>query len=298
MPWAWLKKLTAATKTPASTPSPADALEAELVSAAQRFDTQLRAVAAATDSRLGAFDRLMVERRRAAASAGNLDNETASDAAAWLGEALRLAHGGRWAEHPYLGLGVAELGEIRGVWAFPLAMVRKKWELGEGLVIERFVDRLPARLDHERRFADELAAPPADERALIETVAASPSTERFASWWKARHGQPLPRNLVGLREVDRYLRTHYLVFALRHETLVDLGVLVGELARGLFDGAWSWDEARTSGDITRAAVRWPDLELYPIGRVYKMLVDQPEGQTLDEYVRSVPAARQAVRERT
>lgn len=294
MPWGWFRKAKSQVKPTASGAPFEGSLEAELLLAADRFDRSLAAVARATDSRLAAFDRYFEERRRGQPAGGKLDDATASDAAAWLGQTLRPIHGGRWAEHGHLGLGLADLGDVAGVWAFPLAMVRKKWELAAGLSLAGFVDRLPARLDHERRFAAELAAPRADDRRLIEAVAARPSTDAFAGWWRARHGQPLPRNLVGLREVDRFLRTHFLVHALRHETLVDLGVLMGELARGLFKGEWSFDEARATGDATRMAVRWPELDLYPVGRVYKLLVEQPESQTLDEYVRSVPAARRAL----
>lgn len=229
-----------------------------------------------------------------------------SDAAAFLGESIREAHGGAWKEDPVFGVVLQSPGGIPNALARPLAMAGKKWELGNELSLARFFETLPGRLEQERRFAglsqgrtdglDELARQLADCHEPRETLAqARELASRFQETWKARFGVPPSLTLQGVRETERFLRSQFFLFTAGVESLLLAGFFVGEVARGLFQGEWTFEEVRANGDPWRAALRWPELCYYPAGRVMKLVVEQPEAEAFDEYIRLVPSARSELR---
>lgn len=227
------------------------------------------------------------------------DEETLAMAAAALGEDARRAHGGAWREDPFLGLVLADLGGVANVRLRALDAVRKKAQLGAAFRMEGFAAKLPERIAAERALA-EYHATPTDMGALLDAMRrsdADPLREGAGAWrafWKARFGQEIPFNLRMAKEMDAFLRTHYLVFALHEATLAHAGLYIGEVARGLFGG--EWQPLGAGEEAHRLALAWPELRYYPIGRVCRMLTECPEGEGLDEYVRLIPAARKELRD--
>lgn len=232
-----------------------------------------------------------------------IPHHLASDCAAFLGEAIRTRHGGEWEEDTLLGLVLRQPGNVSGASLVPLAIVEKKWQLGGGLKISRFVETLPERLQAEREHQGTLPSPGRTPQDIARSLlaqgppdhTATQAAGEFQKFWRERFGQPLPLSLQGVRETERFLRSHFFLFALRHETLVQMGLFVGEVGRGLFQGQWNLDEVRRDLDPTRAALAWPELSYYPVGRIYRLLTEQPEGETLDEYLRLIPSARAELR---
>ncbi len=215
------------------------------------------------------------------------------DAAAWLGEGARRGFGGYWQVDAVLGPVVGNLGGVGCLRLRPLDAARKKWELRGGLSLATFGGRLSARIEAERRLpavglpaasgiASRYGQDPAGTAAMCARV--------LGEDWKRRFGGDLPVNLRSVRELDRWMRTQYLVCGSVEEEWLCAGFLVGEVARGLFGGEWVG-----SGDPVRASLRHPELDLKPVGRVYRMLTELPEGEPLEDYVRVLPAARRELR---
>lgn len=225
-----------------------------------------------------------------------------SDFAAYLGECGRAAHGGAWREDPLLGLVLVEVAGLPVVRLVPLAMAQKKAELGTELSLARFFETLPERLKRERPHAappeppEDLAAQLAGGKWGTEQAAADAMARQFLAFWKTRHGLPLPMTLQGVREAERFLRAQFFLCTLPERTIAAMGFFVGEVGRGLFDGRWDFAELRAGGDVSRAALAWPELAYYPVGKVFKLLIEQPEGESLDEYLRLIPSARKTMRE--
>jgi hypothetical protein len=226
-----------------------------------------------------------------------LPEAATSDAAAFLGEVVRALHGGHWGEDPLFGLALLDVGGLPGVRFLPLALVEKKHHLGTGLSWTRFFETLPARLEGER------ARPMADPGPVLPRLLAGGSpvaavqreTAAFGRAWQARFGSPLVLSLQGVRELERFLRSQFFVCGLSPEALVQAGLFVGEVGRGLFGGEWDLSEAQRTGEPARIALSWPELPCYPAGRVLRLMTEQPEGEALDEYLRLIPAARRELR---
>jgi hypothetical protein len=111
----------------------------------------------------------------------------------------------------------------------------------------------------------------------------------------AQLGSDVPLTLMGLRSAERWLRGHFLVRTAPLDDFHRLGFLLGEVMRGLYGGRWDFADARRTGDWAHAALVFPELPFLPVGRILKLLVEQPEGNGLDDYVRLVPAARSEMR---
>jgi hypothetical protein len=226
------------------------------------------------------------------------DDETLAMAAAALGEDARRAHGGAWREDPFLGLVLAEVGGIAKVRLRALDAVRKKAQLGAAFRMEGFAARLPGRIAAEGAQAAYHDGPP-DMGALLATLRggdADALREAAGAWrafWKSRFGQEIPFSLRMVKDMDAFLRTHYLVFALHEATLAHAGLYVGEVARGLFGG--TWQPLPAGAEVHRLALAWPELTYYPVGRVFRMMSECPEGEGLGDYVRLIPAARKELR---
>ncbi|MCB2153846.1 hypothetical protein KQI84_03090 [bacterium] len=235
-------------------------------------------------------------------SSDDIPNQLVSDCAAFIGEAIRARHGGEWEEDPLLGLVLRRPEKIDGVAAVPLAIAEKKWELGEQLSIARFFETLPQRIEKERSFEAYRSGPArTTERIAEELLSETPITTAtqtardFRAFWKERFRIVLPNSLQGVREAERFLRSQFFLFGLHEETLVQMGFFVGEVGRGLFEGEWKFDELQATNDPTRAALVWPELPYYPVGKIYKLITEHPEGESLDEYLRLIPSARHALK---
>lgn len=237
---------------------------------------------------------------RAVKSALPLDPEVLHAAAA-LGEYVRRVFGGRWVaaeETFYAEPHVAEFGGLSAGKFFPLPLLEAAWLARQGNFLESFCGALPARLSAERERlerAGSLEAPWKDHGGAEGPVAlsvASESAQAFRLWMDQSTGAgKIPLSLVGVREIDRFLRSHYCVNCLEEDALVGAGFFLGETARGLFGGTWSLKE---TPPWDRAALVWPELPYYPVGRVFKMLTQRPLGDPLDEYIRIIPSARKAL----
>ncbi|MDX2175057.1 MAG: hypothetical protein SF028_01160 [Candidatus Sumerlaeia bacterium] len=213
-----------------------------------------------------------------------------SDAAAFLGESLRAECGGAWREDARWGLVLGAVGGVRCFRFRPLEAVEKKRELGPAFALAGTLRLLPERVEKERALGEPFPGAPAPPPGPAEAAAA------WATWfgdgWRARFGQPLAPNLRGVRELDRYLRTQYLLMTAPDSAFAGAGFFLGEVARGLFGGEWRpWP----AEEPWKAALAWPELPYYPAGRVFKMLSELPEAEPLDEYVRLVPSARKELR---
>ncbi|MEQ8822430.1 MAG: hypothetical protein RLY93_19520 [Sumerlaeia bacterium] len=237
---------------------------------------------------------------------GALPENLASDAAAFFGEAACLAHGGLWIEHGLMGLVLGEFGSIYNGHLVPLAMVQKKWELGPELSLSRFYATLPERIDLESQSLDYHQTPALDPKEMgkeiLMTGLQDPNapgvelTQEFQKFWKSRFKADLPVSLQGVREVDRFLRSHFFLYALHEETLIQAGFFLGEVGRGLYEGAWHMDNVADGNNPLKAELVWPEITYYPVGKIYKFMTEREE-QTLDEYLRLVPSARKAMVER-
>ncbi|MBX3729671.1 MAG: hypothetical protein KF858_10845 [Candidatus Sumerlaeia bacterium] len=285
---------------PAPPPGQPPALEDEIAAGAGRFGAwvgrgRANACPVAADS-LPAAERA-VEALLAARPGEPLPEEAASDAAAFLGEVVRVTHGGHWGDDPLFGLALLDVGGLPGARLLPLALVEKKRQLGTRLSWTRFFETLPARLDGER------TRPMADPGPMLPRLLAAESpvgavqreAAAFGRAWQDRFGSPLVLSLQGVRELERFLRSQFFLCGLPPDAFVQAGLFVGEVGRGLFGGEWDFAEARETGEPARIALRWPELPYYPVGRVLRLLTDQPEGEALDEYLRLIPAARKELR---
>lgn len=288
---------------PATSEEP-PALEEELRLSSERFTgwLQQRAPEKAPLEPLALIDPALEALRAATPRDAPPPQDALSDAAAFLGESFRAQHGGVWNEHPLFGLVVSQ-DKNAALHFLPLQAVEKKWELGAGLSLARFFENLGERIDAERNAAERgarrtLEAIGADLAATQdgrEQAVAGERARRFTKTWKARFEADLPFSLQGVREAERFLRSQFFLFGIGEESLVDAGFFVGEVGRGLFGGKWDFAEVRESADAARAALVWPELPYYPVGRVLRLMTEQPEGESLDEYLRLVPSARQELR---
>lgn len=227
----------------------------------------------------------------------------AADAAAFLGEAARVRWPeAQWQDHPLYGPIVTGIGGLDHGKLLPEALVVAKWREKEKFRLPGFFASLEKRCAEEGRLFPMKAPTPGE---ILEVVCGTAGTgaqqaalqqaEAFRARWKERHrGMELPLSLIGVRQLDAFLRSHYAANFLPDGALVQAGFYVGEVARGLFEGQWDLEAPST---IDRAALCWPELAYYPVGRVYKMMTSWPEGDPLDEYVRLVPAARKELRGR-
>jgi hypothetical protein len=167
-------------------------------------------------------------------------------------------------------------------------VVEEKWARPEAFSLAQFLDSLEKRIEAEQKL------PTSDPIPLrIHPGTPQEQSEAFRTYWRARHGQTIPVSLLGIRELDRFLRTHYLASFLDDSRLVEAGFYLGEVARGLYPAPWVLEGFT---DVNRVALRYPELDYYPIGRIWKMMTERPRGEPLDEYVRLIPSARKELRE--
>jgi len=222
-----------------------------------------------------------------------------SDAAAWVGEHVRCAYGGQWIESPQWGLVLEGIGGVKSLRLIPLAVVEKQLELGARFSLEGFLAGVGKRIAAERDAPDfapvRLPAWESIRESSEPAAVALALAEEMRAEWKSRLRNDLPFTLVGVRELDGWLRSHYFVNRLEESTLVGAGFFVGEVARGLFGGEWSF---RGASAFHEAALRFPELDYFPIGRIYKQMDQRPEGEKLDEYIRLVPSARKELRQQS
>lgn len=222
------------------------------------------------------------------------------NAAAALGEDVRQRFGGRWVAPEDTLYGephVAGISDLADGKFFPLPLLEAAWHARQGDFLARFVAALPGRLKAERERwvrAGIIPTPWAGGNAATGKQAleiTTKSAQDFRAWMGMALGGNLPLSLVGVRELDRFLRSHYYLNCLPEQALVGGGFFLGETARGLFGGTWS---LKDSPPWDRAALHWPELPYYPVGRIYKMMTQRPPGDALDEYLRVIPSARRAL----
>ncbi len=213
--------------------------------------------------------------------------------AIWLGDCVRERYGGTWQDDPIFGVVVGDFAQVPGLRFRPHDAMQKKWELRSGFSLATFESRLSHRTMAEDGHAvPDLPSP----QAIAEMCAADPAgaaarcARALSLDWKGRFGAELPLSLRGVRELDRWLRTHYLVCGVTEAEMLCAGLFVGEVARGLFGGEWSPDP-----DPVRTALRFPELDYKPVGRIFKMMTELPEREPLEDYVRVIPSARRELR---
>ncbi len=228
-----------------------------------------------------------------------LDEAFAADAASFLGEEFRRRHGGDWEDSDLYGPHIARIAGIPEGRFHPMAIVERKWATCRSFTLAAFYGSLPPRLDAEKKIADKPAGSLEEHTARLRgrtgseaAQAAAALAGEFRDFWRGRYGMSPPLSLTGVREVDGFLRSHYYVSFLSPERLVQAGFFVGEIGRGLFDGQWHFGDM---GTIDRAALRFPELDYFPVGRLFKMMTERPAGEPLDEYLRLIPSARKELR---
>lgn len=270
-------------------------LQEEVAAGAERFRALLVAEGLSTDA---AGADALLERRRPD-HPDRVPEELLSDAAGFLGEEVRRTPaGGIWHEHPRLGI---VLGGLAGVpWGklLPLPVVERKWRRGAAFRLQDFLASLDRRLVAEKAKAATEDPAGFEEAAVRGSLAALPPDEAVAAqvrlladFWRARYRTELPLSLVGVRELDGFLRSHSFVNFLPDAVPLRAGLYVGEVGRALFGGTWVTDAAEPE----RCALRHPELDFYPVGRVLRMLTEFPDGDPLDEYLRLIPSARAELR---
>lgn len=231
-----------------------------------------------------------------------LNEAAAGDAAAFVGEAARSGHGGRWAEHEIYGLVLLELGGLADGKLIAAGLVEKKWAIKEKLSLATFLGTLGKRIEAEKTkqgsdvHAGELITDLLrDKSGDAANVAVQQLAQEFRLYWKQRYRVDLPFSLTGVRELDGFLRSHYFANFLPDRMVYGAGFYVGEVTRGLFEGKWVFDGIGQDAGIEKAALHFPELDYYPVGRILKMMTECPEGEALDEYIRLVPSARKELR---
>lgn len=285
----------------AAASAPPASLEEELARAADRFEQWARRRTGNGAAALPLLIGRALDERKASQDDGGLSEAVASDAAAALGEHWRAAFGGRWAEDPLHGIVLAGSGGLPAARLIPLSAVLRRWERGDTYCLEKLTKSL------EDRLAAEAALPPwpggrmEELRARLaglegdEAAAAALSLAgEFRAHWRERPGGELPLSLVGVRALDGFLRTHYISCFLGPADLARAGFFLGEVGRGLFEGRWDF---RGLPSLESAPLRYPELDYFPIGRIFKMMTGQPAGEPLDEYLRLIPSARAELRGR-
>ncbi len=229
-----------------------------------------------------------------------LDESFAADAACLLGEEFRRRHGGEWTDSRLYGPHLAGIGGIAEGRFHPMAVVERKWASGKSFTLAAFYGSLSPRIEAEQRISE---APAPSTQEYVERLRGRTGEEatqavagvigEFREFWRGRYGISPPLSLTGIREVDGFLRSHYYVSFLSEGRFVQVGMFLGEVGRGLFDGEWDFSEMES---VDRAALRFPELDYYPVGRIYKMMTERPAGEPLDEYLRLIPSARKELRE--
>lgn len=226
-----------------------------------------------------------------------LDDEALlSDAAAFLGEALRRSHPpAQWEEDGLYGPVVTGFEGIQEGRLLPLPLAQRKVAGGAAFSLPEFAASLSRRLAAEReapRDSPPTAQAIADRLRGLHgadaQVGARREAESFREFWKFRQRADLPLTLLGVREVERWLRTHQVANFLSEGRMAQAGFFVGEVGRGLFGGEWDFAVLTT---VDRAALRFPELDYLPVGRIYRLMVEGAAPQPLDEYLRLIPSAR-------
>lgn len=232
-----------------------------------------------------------------------LREQTINGVASYLGVLVQKHFGGRWREHEVLGISLCTLKGIDGLCFSPRHLVEKKWALRKNLSIERILASIPkhvAGVEQDRQnypfnsaglesFLQKL-----QEEKTPLAVRCSLIAQELSTHWGERFGKPLPRSLVGVRELDLFLKGQFFVFSCDHHFLFRMGVFLGEVARGLYGGEWGIEKEEA---VTALKLRYQELALSPVGKIYKTLSKQTEGETLEEYLLLVPSAREELRKR-
>lgn len=231
---------------------------------------------------------------------GELPTALLSDAASAYGEILREKFGGEWIEDDLTGVVLSGSGGIPRCRLLPLSAIERKAAAPDTFSLEKLTDSLAGRLEAEKKSppwpggtAKEVFAPLAGKSGNEAQGAAQSMAQEFRDHWAKRHGAPLPLSLMGVRQLDQMIRTHYFACFLTGGDLLHAGVYLGEVGRGLFEGEWDFTNIQ---DPHLAPLRYPELDYYPIGRLFKMLTTHPEGEPLDEYLRLIPSARKELRD--
>ncbi len=217
--------------------------------------------------------------------------------AAFIGERFIKKFGGEWAEDETYGMIISSFqGKDSGF--DPFALSERAWEIGERNFLGSFFSAVPKRLSHEKKirpewteaqkkFREILNGKELDNGSIVRII------EVFRDNWEACFGRELPLSLIGLKELDKYLQSHYILNFLSIEELIAAGLYTGEIGRQLFGGEWIIPESKRSD---RIALRYPELDYFPVGRIFKMMTEKPEKEPLDEYIRLIPSARKELRE--
>jgi len=273
---------------PTKTPS----MEEEIAQASRKCERTLRDAGFDPREPVQAVEQFIESKRGSEGSSPGA--ELASDLAAFLGEHARFLVGGKWDEDPLFGLSVVQPGGLAHGVLGPYQIVRKKWQLGDGLSLRNFFKNLQGHLEvNAHRTSTPLAN--AENAEVADEEFAAATAEQARATLSRDLGTEVPATLVGLRSAERWLREHFLVRTAPIDDFDRVGFLVGEVMRGLYGGEWSLGKARQSGHWADAALVYPELPFFPVGRVLKLLAEQPEGNGLDDYARLVPAARRDLR---
>lgn len=257
--------------------------------------------AAVSADSVAAMDRALEEGITGAGKGAPLPEEMASDAASFLGEAARRRWGGHWVEGPRYGLVLQGCAGIPTAKLMALPLIEKKWQLGSEFSLAGFFQALEKRFEAEKQhphqlepYRDEIKPRLAGKTGPEAQSEADALSQEFRAYWKERFKVSLPLSLTGVRELDGYIRSNYYINFLTENQVAQAGFFVGEVTRGLFEGNWNFEGL---DQIERAALQYPELSYYPIGRLYKMLTERPEREPLDEYIRLLPSARKELREK-
>ncbi len=285
----FFKELTLSRPPADSEPKPT-ALEEEIQAEARVFERTLMLDRPATEGD--------IDTRISALTKDDFTDTFLSGLAAWTGERLRTKHGGSWSEDSAHGLVLSGVLGVAHVRAFPLAIAIHKTAKSDTFSIQTFMNNVDEGLRREKAFTEYHSSAPSalDGHGFENTpTTARELAESFRSFWLMRFGRPLPPSLHGVRQMDSFLRSQYLFATVRDETIAQSGFFLGEVARSLFQGEWDFTKARETGAAKDAALCWPEIDLYPIGRIYKMLTERPDADPLDEYIRLIPSARSELR---
>lgn len=279
--------------------APPRSLPEELERSAARFHgwaERLFGDAGAGGGRLALIDRALGARP---GGREELSEAIASDAAAALGECWRARFGGHWEEDDLHGVVLRGCAGHEGARLIPLGAILRKWDRPDGYSLEELTDSLGRRFEEEKKLPP---WPGGDLPAMIEPLrglhgeeaaaAALALAEEFRAHWGERLGASLPFSLVGVRALDGFLRTHYTACFLGGADLARAGFFLGEVGRGLFQGQWDF---RGATRVEAAPLRYPELDYFPVGRIFKMMTEQPGAEPLDEYLRLIPSARAELR---
>jgi hypothetical protein len=248
------------------------------------------------------FDRLLNEAAKAFPSAKEKE-QLINGISAYLGILVQERFRGVWQEHFLFGVSLGELYGIPGMVFSPRHLVEKKWLMGSGLSLERILGSIPQRISAARREREvfqmgtrtirELLLELGKEEKPLALILSLKATE-FSLHWEKRFQKRLVRSLVGVRELDVFLRSQYFFFSCEDELLFGMGVFLGEVARGLYGGKWEIKQTNSTAELV---LEFQELELYPVGKILKALSIQPEGDSLEDYLRVIPSAREELRNR-